>query len=63
MVNEKTDDDKRLSDTFNLQPSPTLREKAKRITRYIVAIIMIFRFCKCSKKHKPQTKGIKKNID
>ena len=61
MDKDKKEDDKRMSSTFNLQPSPTLREKAKKITRYIVAVIMIFRFCKCSKKHKGEKKDIKKN--
>ena len=61
MDKDPKEDKKRMSDTYNLQPSPTLREKAKKITRYIVAVIMIFRFCKCKKKHKPENKTIKKN--
>ena len=38
------------TDSFNLQPSNTLREKAKKITRWIVAVMQIFRACKCRKK-------------
>ena len=38
------------TDTFNLQPSNTLREKAKKITRWIVTLLQIFRACKCNKK-------------
>ena len=41
--------------TFELEPSPTLRQKAKKITKFIVATILMYRFCTC------RTKKVKKN--
>ena len=47
------------TNSFNLQPSPTLRQKAKKITKMIVSVILIYRFCTCRKKNVKN--NVKKN--
>ena len=38
------------SDTFMLETTPTLRKKAKKIARFVVSLILMYRFCRCKKK-------------
>ena len=40
------------SDIFNFPASDTLREKAKRITRCVLNVLLLTRFCRNKKKHK-----------
>ena len=39
------------SDIFEFPASDTLREKAKRITRCVLNVLLFTRFCKRKKKH------------
>ena len=59
MPNEKPNEKRHSSES--LRTTPTMRAKAKAITRCLISMMKIFRLCGCGKKRLKKARKIQKN--